>query len=155
MIGGSATVGVNTVTIRGSELPDIFVAIILNVYVVFAVNPLNVNVLVDAFVLPDKLPGDPVILYPVTGAPPSELGVSHVIVELMTSVTAMLDEAFLGEETGKTVDTLTTAGDEVLDMFIAVILNVYCVFTVNPVNVYVLVDAFVVAIKLPGDPVIA
>ena len=59
-----------------------------------------------------------------------------------------------GEETGKTVDTVTPAGDELPAIFVAVILNVYCVFTVNPVNVYVLVDAFVVAIKLPGDPVI-
>ena len=134
-LGEEGTAGIITVSVRTSEFPDIFVAIILNVYVVSADNGVNVNVLVDAFVLPDKLPGDPVIVYPVIGAPPSELGVSHVIVELMTSVTVMLDEAFLGEETGKTVVTPTTAGDELPAMFVEVILNVYAVFTVNPVNV--------------------
>jgi len=134
-LGEEGTDGVVTVSVTGSELPDIFVAIILNVYVVVPVNSVNVKVLVDAFVLPDKLPGDPVIVYPVIGAPPSELGISHVIVELMTSVAAMLDEAFLGEETGKTVVTVTTAGDELPATFIVVILNVYVVFTVNPLNV--------------------
>ena len=134
-LGEEGIDGVVTVSVTGSELPDIFVAIILNVYVVVPVNPVNVKVLVDAFVLSDKLSGDPVIVYPVIGAPPSELGISHVIVELMTSVTAMLDEAFLGEETGKTVVTPTTAGDELPAMFVEVILNVYAVFTVNPVNV--------------------
>jgi len=155
LLGAEEAIGVSTVIIAGSELPDIFEAITLNVYVVFAVNPVNVNVLVDAFVLPDKLSGDPVILYPVTGAPPSELGGSHVIVELITSVTAMLDEAFLGEKIGrKTVDTLTTAGDELPATFVVVTLNVYNVFTVNPVNVNVLTDAIVVPEKPPGDAVI-
>ena len=58
----SNTTGVVTVTVAATEVPIIFVAVTVNVYNVSDDNPVNVNVLVDAFVLPDKLPGDPVIV---------------------------------------------------------------------------------------------
>jgi hypothetical protein len=64
-------------------VPTIFVAVTVNVYNVADDNSVNVNVLVDAFVLPDKLPGDPVIVYPVIAVPPSEVGTLHETVQLI------------------------------------------------------------------------
>ena len=75
--------GVVTVTVAGTEFPLIFVAATVNVYNVPPDNPVNVNVLVDAFVVADKLSGDPVILYPVIAAPPLELGIFHETVQFI------------------------------------------------------------------------
>jgi hypothetical protein len=79
----SNTTGVVTATVAATEVPIIFVAATVNVYSVPPGNPVNVNVLVDAFVVPDKLSGDPVIVYPVMAAPPLELGISHETVQLI------------------------------------------------------------------------
>jgi hypothetical protein len=154
LVGEEGTVGVVRVRVAGTEFPIIFTAVIVNVYNVSADNGVNVNVLVDAFVVTNKLSGDPVIVYPVIAVPPSELGVSHVIVELMTSVTAIVDEAFLGEEGTAGIITVSVRTSEFPDIFVAIILNVYVVSADNGVNVNVLVDAFVLPDKLPGDPVI-
>jgi hypothetical protein len=79
----SGAPGVVTLTVAGTEFPIIFVAVTVNVYSVPPGNPVNVNVLVDASVVSDKLSGDPVILYPVMAAPPLELGISHETVQLI------------------------------------------------------------------------
>jgi hypothetical protein len=154
LVGEEGTVGVVTVRVAESEFPIIFTAVTVNVYNVSGDNGVNAKVLVDAFVLPDKLPGDPVKVYPVIEAPPLELGVSHVIVDVITSVTDIVDEIFLGEEGDTGVVTVSVRGSEFPIIFVAIILNVYVVVPVNPVNVNVLVDAFVLPDKVPGDPVI-
>jgi len=46
------------------------------------------------------------------------------------------------------------SGDDTPIEFIAIILNVYVVVGNKSANTYVVVDAFVSANKLPGDPVI-
>ena len=146
---------VETLTTAGDELPAMFVAVILNVYAVFTVNPVNVQVLVDAFVVANKLPGDPVILYPVIGSPPLKVGTSHAIVELITSSTTdVLNVALIGGYATVGVVIVIVSGDDTPIEFIAIILNVYVVVGNKSANTYVVVDAFVSANKLPGDPVI-
>ena len=70
-VGEEGAIGVVAVTVAGSEVPIIFVAVTENVYNVSIDNPVNVNVLVNPFVVADKLSGDPVILYDVIGLLPS------------------------------------------------------------------------------------
>jgi hypothetical protein len=151
----SNTTGVVTVTVAATEVPTIFIAATVNVYNVSDDNSVNVNVLVDAFVLPDKLSGDPVILYPVIAVPPSEVGTLHETVQSirLPELVAILVTKAVGEEGGGAI-TVTVAATEVPTIFIAVTVNVYSVLTDNPVNAKVLVDAFVLPDKLSGDPVI-
>jgi len=83
ILGTSNTTGVVTVTVARTEFPIMFVALTVNVYNVSDDNPVNVNVLIDGTVVPDKLSGDPVILYPVMAAPPLEEGTLHETVQLI------------------------------------------------------------------------
>ena len=62
LVGEEGAVGVVTVSVAGTEVPSIFVAVTVNVYNVSTDNPVNVNVLIDTSVVPDRLPGDPVIV---------------------------------------------------------------------------------------------
>jgi hypothetical protein len=151
----SNTTGVVTVTVAATEVPTIFVAATVNVYNVSDDNSVNAKVLVDAFVLPDKLSGDPVIVYPVIAVPPSEVGTLHETVQSirLPELVFMLVTKAVGEEGGGAI-TVTVAATEVPTIFIAVTVNVYSVLTDNPVNAKVLVDAFVLSDKLSGDPVI-
>ena len=100
LVGNEGCVGVLTVTIPRSEFPFIFVAVTVNVYNVSVDNPVNVNVLVDASVVADKLPGDAVILYPVTGLLPSEAGALHETVQSQSvlEIFVILVTKLVGEE---------------------------------------------------------
>jgi ribosomal protein L25 (general stress protein Ctc) len=156
LVGEEGTVGVVTVRVAGTEFPIIFTAVTVNVYNVSGDNGVNVNVLVDAFVLPDKLSGDPVIVYPVIAVPPLEVGTLQETVQsqLVLEILVILVVKSVGEEGGVGVVTVTVAGKEGPALFEAVTVNVYSVLTNNPVNVNVVIDPSVVPDKLPGDPVI-
>jgi hypothetical protein len=148
--------GAITVTVAATEVPTIFIAVTVNVYSVLTDNPVNAKVLVDAFVLPDKLSGDPVIVYPVIAVPPLEVGTLQETVQsqLVLEILVILVVKSVGEEGGVGVVTVTVAGKEGPALFEAVTVNVYSVLTNNPVNVNVVIDPSVVPDKLPGDPVI-
>ena len=99
LVGEEGAVGVVTVSVAGTEVPSIFVAVTVNVYNVSTDNPVNVNVLIDTSVVPDRLPGDPVIPYSIIGLLPSELGTLHetvqsqfVLVILVKLVTKLVGE---------------------------------------------------------------
>ena len=148
--------GAITVTVAATEVPTIFIAVTVNVYSVLTDNPVNAKVLVDAFVLPDKLSGDPVIVYPVIAVPPLEVGTLQETVQsqLVLDILVILVTKAVGEEGGAGVVTVTVAGKEGPALFEAVTVNVYSVLTNNPVNVNVVIDPSVVPDKLSGDPVI-
>jgi hypothetical protein len=140
-------------------VPTIFVAVTVNVYSVSDDNSVNVDVLVDAFVVANKLSGDPVIVYPVIGLLPSELGTlqettQSILVPAEIGVSTIVVNKLVGEEGTVGVVRVRVAGTEFPIIFTAVIVNVYNVSADNGVNVNVLVDAFVVTNKLSGDPVI-
>jgi len=156
LVGEEGIVGVVTVTVTGKEGPALFEALTVNVYNVLSDNPVNVNVLIDGTVVPDKVPGDPVILYPVMASPPLEEGTLHETVQsqLLLVILVILVAKLVGEEGIVGVVTVTVAGKEGPALFEAVTVNVYSVLTNNPVNVNVLIDGTVVPDKVPGDPVI-
>jgi hypothetical protein len=99
-VGEEGAVGVVTVTVAGTEIPIIFVAVTSNVYSVLTDNPVNVNDLVNTSVVPDKLPGDPVILYSIIGLLPSEVGTLHETVQsqVVLVILVILVSKLVGEE---------------------------------------------------------
>jgi len=98
-VGEEGGVGVVTVTVAATEVPTIFIAVTVNVYTVLTDNPVNVNVVIDPSVVPDKLPGDPVIVYPVIVSPP-ELGALQETVQsqLVLDILVILVVKSVGEE---------------------------------------------------------
>jgi hypothetical protein len=100
LVGEEGAVGVVTVIVAGTEIPNIFVAVTANVYSVLTDNPVNVNDLVNTSVVPDKLPGDPVILYSIIGLLPSEVGTLHETVQsqVVLVILVILVSKLVGEE---------------------------------------------------------
>jgi len=103
-------------------------------YTVVGNKLLNIYVVVAPSVSADKLLGDPVILYPVTGNPPLEVGADHEILKLTVFVSNPLDSKILGGEGVLGVVILVVAGIDSFVELIAVTLILYVVLYSNGNN---------------------
>ena len=123
----------------GTDVPPELVAVIVNVYIVFGVNP--DTVIGEDAPVPVKLPGLLVTVYVITPSPVGAVNTTLTEVELVGVAVTIVGAP------GAVVTEVLDATD-VPPGFVAVIVNVYCVFAVNPET---LIGEFgPVAVKPPG-----